>query len=189
MDDTRTIPVPDLLPERSLSDVEPALLVLEVYRLVADSNQRAADAAAEAETRIQRHSLDMNGSLAALAVQRFEFERMLRRLRPLLEGCGDAVRVLDLFARGWDAVLGREQIEVRDLTGLPLSDEIAECIDEVSGAVPDHTADCVAVRETLVPVVLHRGIVIGRAAIVKTIPAANAAVEQKDAPTQEEESR
>lgn len=181
MENIRTIPVPDTLPERPIPDVEPSLLALDIYRMLADANQRALDAAGEAEARIQKHLLEANGSLAALAGQRFEFERMLRRLRPQLEGCGEALRVLDLFARGWDAVLGREQIEVRDLTGLPLSDEIAECIDEVSGAVPDGAVDHVVVRETLVPVVLHRGAVIGRAAIVKTIPtvAADLATEEE----------
>jgi hypothetical protein len=172
-----SLTVPDFLPT-SCSEPSGTLqeLALELYRCVAASRGELEEQRKSAQQEIERHTREAGRTLARLAAVRFELERLLARIRPDLAeaGRGDLVRVLDLFARGWDAELARAGVEVRNPTGDLLTDELAAVI-EVEGAIPDPTACQARVRETLSPLVLWAGRVIGTARVITSVPAPEAA--------------
>lgn len=111
-------------------------------------------------------------ALAHLAAERFEFERLLRRIVPAMQRSrklGKDARALELFARRWDQVLARLELEVQDPAGLPLSDVLAEIV-EVESAVPDPALAEVLVRETLFPIVRFKQRVIGIGRVITSVP-------------------
>lgn len=166
------IPFPPLipLPEASrLEDVEDA--ALELYQRVAEADRRIDETERRLRMEMSEKARSANRLIAALAVERFEFERLVRRLRPELERCkaADAMQAFDLYSRAWDLKLGRAGIEVVDLTGHTLSDDIADDV-EVESFVPDPSVTQTMVRETLVPLVLLQGKTVGQAKIVTSVP-------------------
>lgn len=160
------IPVPDLFPEPA-GPADAEQLALDLYQRFAAARATAEQAAAGAQATIDAHAAGLHKTLAALAAVNFDFRGLVRRVDPATE----TGRVLDLFSREWEALLTRHGVEVRDLTGLTFDDEVASWVEDVRGAVPDANVTTVTVRETIVPLVLHRGQVIGRATVLKTVPA------------------
>ena len=169
--------VPDFLPEgTSLATSEGASeLALDLYRQLAEARRETRTVIERAEQHIETHVVGVSATIAALAAERFEFDRLLKRIEPELVALGAAnvARVLDLFARGWNSTLSREGIEVRDLTGMAFTDDLADAVD-VSSAIEDASIGEPIVRETLVPLVLHRGRVVGKALVNKLVPLNNA---------------
>jgi hypothetical protein len=171
----RHVALPPYLPAVPLA--APAALpelALELYRKVAAATREAEQAQQAARQEVEKFTREAGRVLARLAAARFELERLLARLRPELAAAGrdDLGRVLDLFARGWDAELERSRVEVRDVTGLPMTDELAQLI-EVEGAVPDVASRETTVRETLAPLVLWAGRVVGVARVITSVPGAD----------------
>jgi hypothetical protein len=167
------VPFPDALPETGdLSQTEGASeLALDLYRQLAQAQRETRACIEQAGQRIEAHVLGTSAIIAALAAERFELDRVIKRIEPELVALGadNALRVLDLFARSWSASLARHGVEVRDLTGAPFDDEIAEAVD-VNAAVEDASITAPMIRETLVPLVLHRGRVVGKALVNKGVP-------------------
>jgi hypothetical protein len=165
--------VPNVLPEApDVSRGEGAAeLALDLYRQLAQARRESHAALEQAEKRIDAHALGLNATIAALAAERFEFDRVLKRIEPELTalGAANAARVLDLFVRGWSAALSREGVEVRDLTGLPFTDDLAEAVD-VSCAIEDASIAQPVISETLTPLVVHRGRIVGKALVNKAVP-------------------
>jgi hypothetical protein len=145
--------------------------VLELYRRHAHEQARAA--AAESAAREARDSLtrSFHRTISELAAERFAFDRLIGRILPMLESAGleQAVKVIQLYARSWDANLKRARIEVADLAGQPLTDELAEVI-EVESAISDPAVREIVVRETLSPLVKLEGRVIGLARVNTSVP-------------------
>lgn len=164
--------IPDYLPvpAASLPGNLPEL-ALELYRRVAESAREADEQRRRAAQEIERHTREAGRTLASLAAARFELGRLFARITPALAAAGqeDLGRVLALFARSWDAELERARIEVRDVTGRPMTEELAAVI-EVEGAVPDPAARETLVRETLSPLVLWAGRVVGVARVITSVP-------------------
>jgi hypothetical protein len=177
-------PLPDPIPCAVRDPLDLAGLSLSLYRKICGLNRLAEEAIENAERRIHTHTLATNHTIAALAAEHFEFERVMKRIEPELEKAGvhNAKRVLDIFGRGWAAVLAREQIEVRDLTNVVFSNEIAELV-EVNGSVEDPAASEPVVRETLTPLVLHRGQIAGRAIVNKAVPTSAADTNNQENPS------
>jgi hypothetical protein len=168
-------PLPDPIPRAAADPVDLAGVSLSLYRKISGLNRLAEEAIANAELRIQSHTLATSRTIAALAAEHFEFDRVMKRIQPELEkaGANSVKRVLEVFGRGWAAVLAREEVELRDLTNVPFSNEIAEVV-EVNGSVADPAASEPVVRETLTPLVLHRGQIISRAIVNKSVPVSGA---------------
>ena len=165
---TTSFPVPPLLTEpyvAHLGDVEDA--ALDLYQRLADATRRAEDVERKCKTEVADHTRNARSLIATLAAERFEFERLLRRIEPELQRlkADDLLRVVSLYARSWDQKLLRLRIEVRDLTGMPISDDV-----EVESHVPDPSVSQTEVRETLTPLVLLDGKVIGLAKVVTSVP-------------------
>lgn len=161
-----TIPVPALLPEPT-SPQNAEQLALDLYQQLSAARQAAADAEAQAIARLEAQAVSFYRIIAALARFRFGLHALIKRLDA---GGQESKRILDLFAREWDKVLDQHEIRVRDLTGLPFTDEVAALVEDVRGALPDLNVAVVTVCETIVPVVTWRGQVIGRATILKAVP-------------------
>lgn len=166
------LPVPSSIPlpaEARLEDIEDA--ALEFYQRVAEADRRIGEVERRLRTEMSEKSRSANRLIALLAAQRFEFERLVRRLGPELErrNAGDIMQILDLYARAWDLNLGRAALQVVDLTGQPLDEKLAEDV-EVESHVPDPSVSQTMVRETLVPLVLLEGRPIGLAKIVTSVP-------------------
>lgn len=188
-----TLLLPDDLPapaaELSASVPE---LALELYRRVADSAREAEEHQKKARQEIERSTREAGRTLARVAAVRFELGRLLARVLPMLAEANrsDVARILELFARGWDAELERARVEVRDVTGQPLTDELAAVI-EVEGAIPDPAVDQAMVRETLSPLVLWAGRVVGVARVITSVPVlipVHEAMDREPALRAEEES-
>jgi hypothetical protein len=166
--------IPDDLPapaaELAVSVPE---LALELYRRVADSAREAEEHQKKARQEIDRSTQEAGRTLARVAAARFELGRLLARVLPMLVEAdrGDVARILELFTRGWDAELERARVEVRDVTGQALTDELAAVI-EVEGAIPDPGVDQAMVRETLSPLVLWAGRIVGVARVITSVPLA-----------------
>jgi hypothetical protein len=151
----------------------PALadLALNLYRQVAEAERQRAEAVREAAARVAENDLKNQRTIASLAIQRFEFDRLLGRIVAELTqlGAHDSLRAIDLFSRSWKQELERKCIEVRDLAGLPLTKELAAVVD-VNGAIPECGLSHVVIRETLAPLVMHRGQVISAAVVNTSVP-------------------
>src|SRR6266545_6084489 len=108
------VPLPEPLPETpDVSRGEGAAeLALDLYRQLAEARRDARAAVEKADQRIESHVLSTSATIAALAAERFELDRLLKRIEPELtaRGAADVIRVLDLFARAWSAALAREGI-------------------------------------------------------------------------------
>jgi hypothetical protein len=167
----RPIAIPPYLPAAAPQSETLAALALTLYREVAATAGEAARQRQAARHEVERHTRETGHILGRLAAMRFEFARLLVRIRPQLAGAAgeDVFRLLDLFARGWDVELERTEIEVRDVNGQPMTDELAERI-EVLGAVPDPACSEATVRETLSPLVLWAGRVVGVARVITSVP-------------------
>jgi len=166
-------PMQNLLPA-SFADTIVTLeeLALQLYRRHAQEKARAD--AAESAIQAERDALTrgFHRTVSELAAERFAFERLLVRILPMLENAGleQAVKVIQLYARSWDANLKRARIEVADLAGQRLTDELAEMI-EVESPISDPTVREIVVRETLTPLVKLEGRVIGLARVNTSVPA------------------
>jgi hypothetical protein len=167
------IPVPDLLPVAAATAGDPAELVLELYRELASARRDAELAARQADERIHAHTLETNRTIAALASERFEFERLMKRIQPELNALAarNVLRVLDLFRRSWATNLTRHHVELRDLTGEPFTSELAEMVD-VNAVLDDPAIAGPIVHEMLAPLVLHHDRVAGKAIVNKAVPSA-----------------
>jgi hypothetical protein len=172
------IPVPDLLPSPAAAGLDAAApeLALALYRRVAETARAAEAERRQASEELAGHLREAGRALARLAAPRFELGRLLARIQPLLAGGGleNVAALLDLFARAWDAELERAGVEVREVTGLEVSDELAAHIS-VAAAVPDPRIARAVVSETLSPLVVWSGRVVGVAQVITAVPAAAAA--------------
>jgi len=174
-----SIPLPPVVPlpaEPQLADIEDA--ALELYQRVVEAERRAEEAEhriEEAERRLRAEMTEKtrraNRLIAVLASVRFEFVRLVQRLWPELQSlqANNLMELCVLFLRSWDSRLHQASIRVVDLTGLPLTDELAGDV-EVESHVPDPSVAQAMVRETLAPLVLLEGKVIGMAKIVTSVP-------------------
>jgi len=162
------IPVPD---EIRLEDIEDAALAL--YERVAEADARVAAMEKQHGSELAEQTRALHRLIAVLVVERFELDRMMRRIEPELtrRGCTDLLLSISLYARAWDLKLSRASLQVVDLTGSPLTDELAGEV-EVESHLPDPSVTVTTVRETLVPLVLLDGKVIGPAKIVTSVPIA-----------------
>lgn len=167
------LPVPDFIPTPW---AEPpsglAELAFAIYQRLAVSAEGSEACARSAREQIENHTRQTGGVIALLAAQRLEYGRLLRRILPELEqrGLPEVCKVLTLYARSWDADLRRARVEVRDLAGSVLTDELREMI-EVESAIPDPAVGETVVRETLFPLVLHEGRVASPAKVITSVPA------------------
>lgn len=160
------LPTPLKGPPANLED-----LALELYRRLAESAARERECRREAQERVEEITRRSNRVITELATERFEFERLIRRILPDIEKAGieHVARVITLYARSWDSNLRRAQVEVRDLTGSPLTDELAEVI-EVESAIPDPSVSVLMIREMLSPLVRVEGRVTGIAKVITSVP-------------------
>jgi hypothetical protein len=156
--------------------------VLELYQQLADATSRADASERQARDQVEAQTRALHRTIALLAAERFEYDRLLRRLLPELEKVGHEHigRLLALHTRSWDATLRRVQIEVRDLTGEVLTDALADMV-EVESAIPDPAVQESTVRETLFPLVLHAGRVVGLAKVVTSVPLQQSDIKQEQA--------
>jgi hypothetical protein len=173
----KRIAIPDYLPDpQAPAPGGLPELALELYRRVGDSTREAEEQQRKARQEIEQHTREAGRTLARVAAARFELGRVLARVLPMLAEGGreDVGRILELFARGWDAELERARVEVRDVTGQPITDELAAVI-EVEAAVPEPMVPHATVRETLSPLVLWAGRPVGVARVITSVrvPAAN----------------
>ncbi len=179
--------VPDYLP-MSLTEVPVRLpaMALELYRRLAECERAVEQERERAAEELERHRRETSRLLARLAAERFDFERLLDRVLPDLAGAGreDLGDKLRLFARSWDAELERARVEVRDLTGDAVTDELAEII-EVEGVVPDPGTSQAVVREALSPLVLWQDRVVGLSKVITSVPA-SPSMESETGSSQEE---
>jgi hypothetical protein len=174
------LPIPGFLAAPELSQIPANIedLTLDLYQRTSDTSRNAADTVKRIEQQVRERGRATDRVIAVLAAERFEFERVLRRIRPELEqlNAPSAERVLGLFARSWDATLARLKVECRDLTGLPLTDELAAEV-EVESAIPGDT-DQTVIRETLFPLVIYEGRVAALAKVVTLVAPVPAEEEQ-----------
>ncbi len=164
---TDPLPLPGPLPVTDLRADLPAL-ALELYRQLAETARQAALRERALGDELAARTRAAERTIARLATGRFEFQRLLDRV----ERAGtapDLAGALALQARAWDAELQRAGVEVRDLQGEVLTDELYAQV-EVAGAVPDPAVDRPTVRETLVPLVLVGGQVVGAAQVITSVP-------------------
>lgn len=160
------LPAPPTPPPGGLPE-----LALELYRQIAGAAREREEQRRSAQQETERQTREAERTLARLAAVRFELARLLARILPALAEGGreDIVRILELFARSWDAELERCRIEVRDVAGEPVTDELAAVI-EVEAAVPDPTTREAKVRETLSPLVVWDDRVVGVARVITSVP-------------------
>src|SRR5947209_7364741 len=118
------LPIPGFLSAPELEQIPANLedLTLELYQRTSDAIRSAAETVQHMDQQVNERQQTTDRVVAALAAERFEFERVMRRIRPELEqlNAPTAERILALFARAWDATLARLKVECRDLTGLTL---------------------------------------------------------------------
>lgn len=168
----KPLPAPGYLPVSAV-DSPGGLpeLVLELCRRVAESARAAEEHQTRARQEVEQHTREAGRTLARVAAARLDFSRLLGRVLPMLSDGGreDVGRILELFARGWDAELERSRVEVRDVTGQPITEELAAVI-EVEAAVPEPAVSQAMVRETLSPLVLWAGRVVGVARVITSVP-------------------
>jgi hypothetical protein len=169
---TPYLPVPDFLPtsSRTLPSDLPDL-ALRLYQRLAEALSRVETSERQVQEQTNAQLRMLYRVVVLLAAERFEYDRLLRRVLPELEKSGQESigQVLALHTRTWDETLRRVQIEWRDLTGHILTDELADVV-EVESAIPDSTIHETVVRETLFPLILHEGRVVGLAKIVTSVP-------------------
>lgn len=166
------LPIPDYLPVASPNGFAGLPeLVGELCQRLSDMTRQLEMAEQQTREQLATQSRKMNRLVAQLASERFELERLLRRVLPELEAAGltSLAKVLTLFARSWDSNLRRAEIEVRDVTGCELTDELVEVV-EVESAVVDAGVRQTVVRETITPLVIYQGRVIGVATIITAVP-------------------
>ena len=148
---TAPFPLPPFMaaPEGSrVADVEDA--ALDLYQRLADATRRAEEIERRSRTELADHVRNTRSLIASLAAERFEFERLLRRIVPELQRlqAEDLLRIVGIYARSRDQKLMRLRIEIRDLTGQSLSEGLADEV-EVESHVPDPAVTETQVRETL----------------------------------------
>lgn len=166
------IPIPGELPTPLRSFPETlADDVLGLYHRLAEADtllRRASEASQKARQAERRQAERV---LVQLAAQRFELERLLRRILPNLRqaGLSGDVHALELFARRFDQELSRQQIEVLDPVERPLDEALIEVL-EVESAVVDPAVAEPRVRETLFPIVFWRGRPIGPGRVISSVP-------------------
>ena len=165
------LPPPVKVPgELNLAKMEDA--AYELYDRVARADEQLTKCERSLRAELAEKSRSAQRLIAMLAAERFEFDRILRRLSPELErrGASDLLQYLNLFVRAWDLKLSRANIQVLDIAGCLLDDELAGDV-EVESHVPDVSVSATMVRETLVPLVKLDGKTIGQAKIVTSVPA------------------
>lgn len=147
-------------------------LALELYQQLAAETARARECERQCREQLDALSRDANRTIRELAAERFEFGRLVERILPALTqaGLADVIKVLDIYARTWDANLKRARVEVENLTGRVLTDELAELV-EVESAIPDPAVRETIVRKTLTPLVKIDGRVTGLAKVNTSVPA------------------
>jgi hypothetical protein len=164
--------VPDFI-QPSTYQTEGSLeeLALDLYEHSADVARRLRNSATRWEEKLAAQTAETDGVIAALATVRFEFQRLLDRFSRGPEPL-DPERfreLLELFAKQWDVSLVRCGVEVQDLTGEIMSDDLAGRVD-VQNAIPDPAVKELTVRETLAPQVRYKERVAGRAIVVTSAP-------------------
>ena len=102
---TFELPLPPSIPlpaEARLDDVESA--ALELYQRVAEADRCSEEIERRLRSQMLEKSRTADRLIATLAAERFEFDRLLRRLGPELErrNAGDVMQYLEMFARAWD---------------------------------------------------------------------------------------
>jgi hypothetical protein len=166
-------PVPDLLPvPEGLDPLDIEDAALSLYQALADANRLNEENEARTCSLTEEQARASQALIAGLAAERFEFSRLVRRIARELErlGASDSLRVLELHERAWDQRLSRAHIEVLDVTGFPLTNELLANV-EVEAAVPDATVAHSEIRETLTPLVSLNGRPIGTAKVVTSVAA------------------
>jgi hypothetical protein len=166
------LPLPPMIaqPDELLfNDVEDA--ALELYKRAAEAEAQTEKAVRTVRAEMVEQMRSAHRLIATLAAERFEFDRLMARIAPELErrNSNDLLQFLVLFKRSWELRMRRASIEVVDLTGQPVTDELAGDV-EVESHVPDPSVAETRVRETLIPLVLLGGRSIGMAKIVTSVP-------------------
>ncbi len=171
---TCALPVPAFLvpDEVRLDDVEDA--ALELYARVAEADARLDQVQHKLREELGEQARALKRLIALLASERFEFDRLMRRIGPELMSGGMAglMESLQLYARGWDMRLNRMSIQVVDLAGYPLSDDLVNDL-EVESHVHDPSIRATTIRETLVPQVFLEGKSIGMAKVIAAVPSSS----------------
>ena len=175
-------PVPDLLPTAWRTPPNLKELTLALYRHLANCSASVEASKKHATEQVEDHIRQTSRIIAQLAAQRFEYERLLKRVLPELEVAGlrEVGDVLLLFARSWDAELRSACVEVRDLTGQMVTDDLTDMI-EVHSAVSESGAESVLIRETLFPLVMYRDVVVGPAHVITSVPPQSGDTDLKEA--------
>ena len=145
--------------------------ILGLYRDLAAAHRQAEENLQLAENYIRETTRETHQTIAAMASIRFEFDRLMHRIRPMLETKGnmEICGVLDLFSREWSAVLARHAVELRDLTGEEFTDAIAEVV-EICASFEDPNVRDPVVSNTLSPLVLYKGRIAMKSVIEKAVP-------------------
>jgi hypothetical protein len=184
----KPLPVPEYL-QPTVAEMPGGLpdLALELCQRVADSAREVEEQQRRARQEIEQHTRGAGRTLARIAVARFELGRVLARVLPMLveSGRDDVARILELFARGWDSELERARVEVRNVTGQLITEELAAVI-EVEAAIPEPAVRRATVRETLSPLVLWAGRPVGVARVITSVPVQEAIERELAVPTEEE---
>lgn len=173
MEFEQTMELPDPIDEKSIKHPpRNALGILKLYRDLHEARRNAQQAREEARRTEETQRADSARTIAALAAPHFEFERLLDRIRNSSQRLEEAevADLLHVFNRSWASVLQREGIEVRDLSGQPLDEAVAPLI-EVGTAIPDPNLNLPIIRETLIPLVVQHGEVVGTALVNTAVPA------------------
>jgi|PlaIllAssembly_1097288.scaffolds.fasta_scaffold173195_2 hypothetical protein len=164
-------PIPGFLPSASGPIHDPGKAVLDVYAGLASARRQAEDARKLAEAQIRSIALEADAVIAELSAMRFEFDRLLHRIGPQLEKieAGGILSLLDLFSRGWSALLQRHCIEIHDPKGEVFSDALAEIV-EVRAAFVDPEVKQPMIAETIAPVIRYKGRLASKAVVHKAVP-------------------
>ncbi|HWP43377.1 MAG TPA: hypothetical protein VNO14_09095, partial [Blastocatellia bacterium] len=98
------LPTPLEGPPEELED-----LALELYQRIADGAARVRQCEREARERTEEATARSNRLIVELTCERFEFERLIRRILPEIEKAGleNVAKVIALYARSWDSNLKR----------------------------------------------------------------------------------
>jgi len=162
-------------------------LALDLYEHSADVTRRLRKSAPRWQEKLAAQTAETDAVIAALASVRFEFQRLLDRFArgPSSLEPDKFRELLELFAKQWDASLHRCGVEVKDLTGEVMTDELADVVD-VQNAIPDPSATELTVRDTLAPLVRRGGRIAGRAVVVTSAPVAEKTGGANDGTDEEE---
>lgn len=164
--------IPDFLPCK-LSAPPTAMfdIAWNLYKQNASLTEELQNCRKQAAEEVEAGWKKIHHTLAQLAAERFEFERVMERTRADLgkNKLRKLKQILNLHRKRWDNVLKRLEIEIVDLQGMVLSEELAAVI-EVESAVPNSKVTETTVRETLSPLIKMRGELIGIGRVVTSVP-------------------